>query len=74
MSETPLITMRLNPDLAAWAKKYAQDQGIDRTSLITEFLVALRERRVVYLSTSTSHVIQTGNGADDPVQVCLNPQ
>jgi hypothetical protein len=67
-----LITLRLEPDLAAWASSYAGEGR--RTALIEELLAAVRERRLLITSTPAPHDPETGADPARPVLVSLNPK
>lgn len=74
MGDTPIITMRLSPDLSSWVSEYAKNLGTDRSTLVRELLVALRERRLVALASSAPFDINDGSDPAWPVLVCHQPK
>lgn len=74
MAKTPHITLRLDADLAEWAKQYAGSIGMTRTDLIRDCFQALREGRLVELPETPQRHIHNGKQIDFPVWVCLSPE
>jgi hypothetical protein len=69
-----MVAVRLEPDLLVWITRYAAAYGWDRTQLITELLVALREGRVDVRSRSGSnafpvHEVQAGSTPECPIYI-----
>ena len=71
---TPITTLRLDPALAKWAKKFARDQGVSRSDLIRDLLWALRERRLVVVPEPLPHLVNDGSDPRFPVSICHNPK
>lgn len=74
MSNTPIITMRLNPDLAAWVLKHAKEEGVDRTWIVSRLLQALQDRRLVILDEPVPYSLNQGTDPERPVLVFLAPK
>ncbi len=74
MGTTPIITMRLDPDLAVWAAGYAPALYTDRTGLVRELLETLRDRRLVLLPTPVPTTPNTGADPHMPVLICPSPR
>lgn len=73
MSETPIVTMRLNPDLSSWVTEYAKNLSMDRSALVRELLDALRDRRLVVFASAAPHSVNNGSDPAYPVLVCHKP-
>lgn len=63
MPPKKFITMRLPPDLAAWAS------SVNRTALVEALLVACRERRLVILPDPAPRVVNDGSDARNPILI-----
>lgn len=73
-----IVAIRVEPDLLEWITSYAASYGWDRTRLIAEMLVALREGRLdirprAGVSPFPVHERIPGESGDFPVLVCITP-
>jgi len=67
---TKMISMRLDADLAEWARTYLGEDR--RTDLVATLLVALRERRLVIAASPAPACVNDGSDPAWPVLVAIN--
>lgn len=71
MGETPITAMRLEPELAQWAKDEAESLGYkNRTDLVSDLLRSLRARRLLFVTSPAPHFVNTGSDPEFPALIC----
>jgi hypothetical protein len=74
-----VVAIRIDPELLSWTNSYASSYGWDRTRLVTEMLVALKEGRLHILpragvSPFPVHEVEPGSTAECPALISFTPE